>query len=32
MNTIDDLSLEDREKQANIEASRILRKNFPVKK
>jgi len=32
MNTIDDLSLEDREKQAIIEASRILRKNFPVKK
>ena len=31
MNTLDDVSLEDRERSAIIEASRMLRENFPVK-
>ena len=32
MNTIDDLSLDNREKHAVIEASKMLREIFPVKK
>ena len=32
MNTIDDLSLDNREKHAVIEASKMLRERFPVKK